>query len=284
MKKNPTENDRQHTGSARVILLACAVLLLLAAVVSLLIVKYNSKENINSASEDGTGDNAVQDLQPHNQQSEEAIQTDGNGGAAEVDSDTQNTDTADSSVELISGVIAEKLVSVNQDYLENGREDAANGTAAVKIKNLTGNTLEALSFKMVADGKEYSFSVSMLPGGKSLVAVNLEGYQMPKETQNAEYQVDYHLFCRTEPRLYEKKYDIDVCDGMINVTNLTDKEADDQIVIYYKNVKNGCYYPGSTYRIRIKDGISAGGSVSVTAEHAVKGQTEIISVEEIENE
>jgi len=69
------------------------------------------------------------------------------------------------------------------------------------------------------------------------------------------------------PGMGEDKLEIQCLDGVINVTNISDEDITEDILIYYKNYVGGMYYGGITYRLRIEGGLKAGEIRQGTAAH-----------------
>ena len=71
---------------------------------------------------------------------------------------------------------------------------------------------------------------------------------------------------------------LQVFDGVINATNISDKDIDGEIVIYYKNAASDLFYGGITYRIQIQDGLKADEIRQVMTQHASDTGSKIMFV------
>ncbi len=183
---------------------------------------------------------------------------------------------------VVPGVTLEEIFAVSGEFVEDGSFDHADKVAAVRLKNQSGRTLEALSFKIIMEGEEFSFSVSMFPSGKSLTVLELSKKPLPENVGKVECRVDYYLFCEKQNRMGD--FSVEILDGAVKVTNLSGHDAENEITVYYKRTNGGSLYGGRTYRIRIKEGIGAGECVVATAAHAKKEKTETVFIEEIEGD
>jgi hypothetical protein len=62
------------------------------------------------------------------------------------------------------------------------------------------------------------------------------------------------------------------------VTNITDTDITDEIIIYYKNSATDILYGGITYRVRVSGGIPAGETVRVMSRHYHPDRCTIVMV------
>ena len=66
--------------------------------------------------------------------------------------------------------------------------------------------------------------------------------------------------------------------GAVNVTNISGKDIEGDIVIYYKNVYGGTMYGGITYRITIQGGLKAGQVRQIMTKHFITDVSRIMFV------
>ena len=67
--------------------------------------------------------------------------------------------------------------------------------------------------------------------------------------------------------LCEDRLKIQMLDGVLNVSNISGKDIDGDITVYYKNSAADVFYGGITYRIRIEGGLKKDEIRQVVAGH-----------------
>jgi hypothetical protein len=80
------------------------------------------------------------------------------------------------------------------------------------------------------------------------------------------------------PGMAEDKLEIQALDGVINITNISNEDITDDILVYYKNYIDGIYYGGITYRLRIEGGLKAGEIRQGSAAHFNPGNSTVVFV------
>ena len=163
-------------------------------------------------------------------------------------------------------------------YVEDGTDEIVSGILMLKVINNGTSTVEYASITMEVNGKTAEFAVSTLKPGATVVL--LEKNRMVYD-KNANY-LDGELACENlsvfrEPlNLYEDKIAVQVLDGAINVTNISQEDIPGRISIYYKNAAAGVYYGGITYRVTLENGLKAGEIRQMTAKHFSDTGSEIM--------
>ena len=78
--------------------------------------------------------------------------------------------------------------------------------------------------------------------------------------------------------MLEDKLEVQILNGAINVTNISDEDITGRLAICYKNVAAGVYYGGITYRIVLEGGLKAGEIRQMTASHFSETGSEIMFI------
>ena len=95
---------------------------------------------------------------------------------------------------------------------------------------------------------------------------------------DANVTVENIAYPLTPMGLHEDKLKLQVMDGIINITNISQEDIAGEICIYYKNAADDIYYGGITYRSTISGGLKAGELRQIQAAHYRQTGSEIMFV------
>lgn len=158
----------------------------------------------------------------------------------------------------ISGVIASetlKILSVGSD----------NGILSAAARNISGEDIE-YGILQVKVGSEYlSFTFSGLPAGADIVLFEDNDTAYDESEAYTDWRVDSLIYYDTQLQLYPEIVEIIGGEGYVNIKNLTESDISN-LQIYYKTVKDGVYYGGTTYRVTV-DTLETGTTLEKTAVH-----------------
>jgi hypothetical protein len=131
---------------------------------------------------------------------------------------------------------------------------------------------------LTVNGEEYLFQLSTLPGGASVRAYEINRKAAPTDIQSFQSECVFAQFFETEPSIPEGELEISVTHKGIRVKNLTDRDINRDIFLYYKSIQNDTYVGGITYRVKLS-GLKAGDEATVYADHATETYTQVMFVE-----
>lgn len=163
-------------------------------------------------------------------------------------------------------------------YVEDGTDEIVSGILMLKVRNNGEDTVEYAKLTMDIAGQTAEFTVSTLKPGATIV---LQEKNRMAYDRNASYSatavVCENLALFQQPlNLYEDRISIQILDGAINVTNISQEDISGKISIYYKNTAAGVYYGGITYRVTLENGLKAGEIRQMTASHFSDTGSEIL--------
>ena len=179
-------------------------------------------------------------------------------------------------INLNNGLVITDIGSYTGIYMEDGSDEVVSGALMMVVKNTGDKTVQYAKITLEAGETDGLFELTTLPAGQSVVL--LEQTRMSYD-KNAEYMAakteNLALFSE-EPSVMADTLQMQVLDGVINVTNISDIDIDGEIVVYYKNSAADLYYGGITYRSRITGGLKAGEIRQVVGAHLSKSGTAIM--------
>lgn len=182
-----------------------------------------------------------------------------------------------SRVDLGEGLYLVSLADSKGAFPENGAEgDVRDSMLCATFENTSGRTLQYAKVYVTVGEVEYLFEISTIPSGKSAYTFEKTGARGDDLQGEVSAKAEYLVFFPEEPSILENDLEIIVKDGSISVKNISGKDIDREISVFYKNTLNGFYLGGITYRVRISAGLKAGETVNGYASHARENATEIM--------
>lgn len=152
-------------------------------------------------------------------------------------------------------------------YVEDGSDEVVSGVLMLVVKNNGQQAIQYAEISLPTENGDAKFTLSTLPAGESVVLLEqnrMEYTGKEDVTQAAASNVAEF----SEPMsLQEDKLQLQVLDGALNVVNISGRDIEGDVVIYYKNAASDLYYGGITYRVRLEGGIKAEEIKQIMASH-----------------
>ena len=174
-----------------------------------------------------------------------------------------------SEISLNNGLTVLDIGSYTGVYMEDGSDEVVSGILMMMVRNDGEETVQYARITMDVNGKTAEFTVSTLEPGATVVLLEKSKMRFDKSVKYENMQItceNLALF-NTPLELHEDKLRIQILDGAINVTNISGSDISKKISIYYKNVTDGVYYGGITYRITLENGLKADEIRQMMASH-----------------
>ena len=176
-------------------------------------------------------------------------------------------DLEDAESEEFKGLQVVKIGSYSGLFVEDGSNDVLSRILMVIVKNCGDKTVQYAEIEMTDGENTAYFSLSTLPPGESVVLLEKNRMSYADGKDLTEVTIKNVAIFQQEPTLCEDLLQIQELNGFLNVTNISGKDIDGNIVIYYKNAASDLLYGGITYRVTIKGGLSKDEVRQITASH-----------------
>ena len=177
---------------------------------------------------------------------------------------------------LKQGLQIHKIDSYTGPYWEDGSDEEVSELLMMELENISGKDIQIAVVQLLFGEETAIFQVTNLPEGESVIVLeqNRRKYteEMPTEVtvENIAYMDEFSM--------QEDAVKITAFDGIINVENISEKDIEQTIFIYYKNYEDGQYHGGITYRVRIDEGLKAGEVRQLKASHFHDGKSRLLMV------
>ena len=181
-------------------------------------------------------------------------------------------------IDLGQGLSVTEMISAAGVFPEDGQNTVLPDMFCITVKNSSDKTLRLAHVKLTVNGEEYLFQLSTLPGGASVRAYEIHQKAAPTDIKSFQSECVFADFFDAEPSIPEGELEISVTHKGIQVKNLTDRDINRDIFLYYKSIQNDTYVGGITYRVKLS-GLKAGDEATVYADHATETYTRMMFVE-----
>ena len=173
----------------------------------------------------------------------------------------------DTTAELANGVCIAEVFSYVGPYVEDGSNEPCEGICAVRLYNPTSVHYQYLRFSLETGGGTATFTATTLFSGAEMIVLSEERLPFSGPAAGGAVILEEIPF-ETPPSVHLDELSITYGDGYINVGNLTGGAISD-VYVYYKQIKDGCYLGGITYRTRFAS-IAAGETAQTGAQNVRK--------------
>ena len=166
-------------------------------------------------------------------------------------------------------------------FLEDGTDELVEDVMTIVVKNESDKDLQYTQIYLDYGHAKAQFALTNLKAGASVVV--LEQNRMEKPTEElVKAETEHIVFYEEVQNLMGDCFEVEGLEGMMNVKNISEEAISGDVYVYYKNVENGMYFGGITYRVHIEGGIGAGEIKQVGASHYMPDRCEILLVDVVE--
>lgn len=183
----------------------------------------------------------------------------------------------ETSINLGSGMKIKEVGKYTGVFMEDGSDEVVSGVLMITVKNEGEETIQYAEISLSVGEKEAKFSLSTLTPGSTVLLLEQNRLEYVKGDYITAIAENVVLF--SEPlSLCEDKLKIQALDGVINVSNISGQDIDEDIIIYYKNSADDIFYGGITYRVRIEGGLKQNEIRQLAVSHFSQSGSKIMFV------
>lgn len=161
-------------------------------------------------------------------------------------------------------------------YVEDGSNEPVTDVLAIVVKNISSDLVEYGLISVDYGGGTASFELSALPAGS---------YALVMEKNRSTYDeamVFSELTCEqyAEPNNlvmdFGNDFQVYPSDGVLNIENISGRDIESDVSLFYKNYEYGLFIGGITYRARFSGGVKAGQIAQCLQQHYSLGKSVIM--------
>lgn len=176
------------------------------------------------------------------------------------------------------GLEINRIGTYTGKYVEDGSNRDVTDVLAIIVTNTSDTFIEMVDFSL--PGQDYTayFRLTSLPAGQSALVMERNALQYVSEMQFDAPKIFDYTPTVNEFSLHTDVFSVNAADGVVNLINRSDRDISGGIAIYYKNVIDGIYLGGITYRFAIENGVKAGGVAQFMPNNYTVANSEILFI------
>lgn len=151
----------------------------------------------------------------------------------------------------------------------------ADGILTVLCENISEKSIKRAVLSVISDGKKLTFSVNDLLHGKKALLFCEEKESFDENAFYTNFTLDNILTFESEPSLREDEFEITLTKNSVAVKNISGKDIESAVYIYYKAKTNNIPNGNETRRMKIQ-GLKSGALTYINAEGLSPETHEII--------
>lgn len=233
----------------KIILIAAAFLIVMAVVLAVCLLRPRTSDVIETPSQD----------QPS-------------------DASGQQTEPSQDPIDLGFGLKLTALSEVTGNFPEDGSDEFVESMLSATFQNEGDQTIQYASVQVIIGEEEFAFEFTTLPAGESVRVFEADRKELAGSPNAVSAEIESIAYFQEEPSIYENELEITVADGLICVKNISGKDIDKEISVFYKTASDDMYIGGITYRLRIPAGLPAGEEFLGNAIHASETMSKVMFV------
>ena len=163
-------------------------------------------------------------------------------------------------------------------FWEDGSDAAVEDIWSLKIVNSSDEDIEYLKIHAATAEAEGNFEVTVLPAGGELIVLESSAAAYPQDAEDARYDAENLAFFQEERSILPEQLTLYGQDNWIKAENISGEDIAGDICVYYKNLEDGVFQGGITYRAVFPGGMAAGEAEEQEVLHYMKDTSQIMYV------
>lgn len=190
----------------------------------------------------------------------------------------QKTRLSQDPIYLGKGLKLTALSEVTGNFPEDGSDEFVASMLSATFLNEGDKAIQYASVKVTVGEETFSFVFSTLPAGKSVRVFEADRKECVGSEDTVSAEIESIVYFQEEPSIYDSDLEITISDGVISVKNISERDMDKEISVFYKTVSGDTYIGGITYRLRVPAGLAAGEEYLGNAKHASEKMSKVMFV------
>lgn len=190
----------------------------------------------------------------------------------------QQTARSQYPIYLGNGLKLTALSEVTGNFPEDGSDEFVESMLSATFLNEGDKAIQYASVKVTVGEETFSFVFSTLPAGKSVRVFEADRKECVGSEDTVSAEIESIVYFQEELSIYENDLEITISDGVISVKNISERDMDKEISVFYKTVSGDTYIGGITYRLRVPAGLAAGEEYLGNAKHASEKMSKVMFV------
>ena len=151
-------------------------------------------------------------------------------------------------MDMLPGVYVSDLFPYTGKYVEDGSDEAVADLAAVTLTNYGATDYLYIEFTVTTDSGVYAFTASSLHAGMRLTVLSKEKKTVAATEALTAADCPIHAEYQTPPTMCEDLFSFTQATGSFNIRNVSGRDLNGTITVYYKYADENGFIGGITFR------------------------------------
>lgn len=161
-------------------------------------------------------------------------------------------------VALYEDVSIEDCFLYTGEYPEDASYEPCENVVALKVKNTAQNDIQLLRIRVQTESKELIFEITTLTAGSTAIVLEKSKQTLSENEVITSFSGGNRADFKSNVSLMSETFLVQGNPQTINIKNISDKDIDSDIYIYYKKKDSqGNFFGGITFRAKA-EGLKAG--------------------------
>lgn len=143
-------------------------------------------------------------------------------------------------------------------YMEDGSGDAVENVLALVLENTGDELIEYAQISAETDNTPAFFQITAIPAGGYVLVLESNRQTLSANAKVQSPKVEQIAYVNDLILDYSNEFELYNADGVINLKNVSGKDYENDIFVYYKTFQYDVYLGGVTYRARFEGGVKDG--------------------------
>lgn len=179
---------------------------------------------------------------------------------------------------LGNGIYIESSEAYSGAFWEDGTDREVEDVWKLRVVNTSDKDIRLLNIRAEAEGIEGKFEITTLAAGSTVDVLEASAQKYPEDPKGIQYETENLAFFSEPLTICPETVTLYGQDNWIKAENISDHDISQDVFVYYKNVEDGIFQGGITYRARFPGGIGAGQSAEQQIVHYKQDKSRIMYV------
>lgn len=175
------------------------------------------------------------------------------------------------------GIVLTDIVPYTGKYVEDGSNDDVENIASVCVSNNAEKAWQYLDLEVKTKHETYEFELTTLPPKGQLDVLEKNRKKFKKNEKILSVEIKKCVEFTEAVSQHRDEFHVSIMDSVMNIKNVSEKDVNGTIFVYYKNLNENGRMNGITYRVRY-DGLKAGELKQMASKNLSKENSKVVFI------
>ncbi len=152
-------------------------------------------------------------------------------------------------------------------FVEDGLDEQVTDVLTIVVQNISSDLIEYGLITLDCGGETASFELSALPAGSYVLVMEKNRLTYNDTMELSKPTCEQYAEPNNLVMDFGNDFKVYPSDGVINIENISGRDIESDVSLFYKNYEYGLFFGGITYRARFSGGVKAGQIAQCMQQH-----------------